>query len=369
MSSLVLYRKYRPKTFAEVVGQEHVVQTITNALEMGLVSHAYLFAGPRGSGKTTIARLLAKAVNCENRKGAEACNKCPACEEINRGGAMDILELDAASNRGIDEIRELREGARFVPARLQKRVFIIDEAHQLTKEAANALLKLLEEPPAHAMFIMATTEIHKMIPTIMSRCQKFDFRKLNLKEIVGRLEWLVAQEKANVGKPALELIAAQSGGSIRDAESLLGQVITFSAALGKKKTDAQDIRDLLGLVDTQVVGQLVDLISQKKLAESIAFLNGILERGRDPQDFAKAAVHYLHQGLLLKINPDFSNPVITGLTPDEEKTLRAQVVNFSEDNLRRVLELFLEAENKTKYAPIPQLPLELAIIESIGTEG
>ena len=237
MPNLVLYRKYRPQTFAEIIGQEHVVQTLTNAISSGMISHAYLFAGPRGSGKTTIARLLAKAVNCENRKGFEPCNQCSSCLEISAGRALDLIEIDAASHRGIDEMRELRDGIRFIPTKSKYKVFIIDECHQLTKEAANALLKTLEEPPGHAIFILATTEIHKMIPTIISRCQRFDFRKLTLPEIIKRLEIVSGKEKARIEKPALELIAINSGGSIRDAESLLDQVLTFSGnyRLRKKK--------------------------------------------------------------------------------------------------------------------------------------
>ena len=183
---MVLYRKYRPKSFSEVTGQEHIVETLKNAVAGNLLSHAYLFSGPRGSGKTTLARLLAKAANCESARGptkGEPCNACSSCEEINRGRAIDLVEIDAASNRGIDEMRELRDSVAFVPAKLKYKVFVIDEAHQLTKEAANALLKTLEEPPAHVLFILATTEAHKMIPTIASRCQRFDFRKLTVPEI------------------------------------------------------------------------------------------------------------------------------------------------------------------------------------------
>lgn len=364
MRNLVLYRKYRPQTFAEITGQEHVVRTLKNALETNLVSHAYLFAGPRGSGKTTIARVLAKAVNCEKRKKSEPCNECSSCEEINAGRAMDIIEIDAASNRGIDEVRELREGVRFAPSRLKYKVLILDESHQLTKDAANALLKLLEEPPPHALFILATTEASKMIPTIASRCQRFDFRKLTLPEIVKRLEWIARQEKAEVEKSALELIALQAQGSLRDAESLLGQAISFSATLGKKKTEAEDLRDLLGLVETQAVSILMELLLQKKSAEAIEFVNEVLERGRDPQEFARAMVNYVRGGMLLQINPDFHNPIVTGLTSEELQTLRAQMAKLPRNEVRRILKLFMEAENKIRYSSLPQLPLELAIIEA-----
>ncbi|MEK7519244.1 MAG: DNA polymerase III subunit gamma/tau, partial [Patescibacteria group bacterium] len=263
--SLVLYRKYRPQNFSEIIGQEHVVQTLKNALQKGLISHAYLFSGSRGSGKTTIARLLSKAVNCEKLKGSEPCNACSSCKEIQEGRAIDLIEIDAASHRGIDEMRELRDGIKFAPAKSKYKVFIIDEAHQLTKEAANALLKTLEEPPRHAIFILATTEIHKMIPTIISRCQRFDFRKLTIEEIIKRLELLAKKEKVNIEKAALELIALNSGGSLRDAESLLDQVLTFSGVLsGKGQIKAEDIKELLGLVEVRLVSQFCDYLVQKK---------------------------------------------------------------------------------------------------------
>jgi DNA polymerase-3 subunit gamma/tau len=365
-NNLVLYRKYRPQSFADVMGQEHVVKTLTNALSSGMHSHAYLFCGPRGSGKTTIARLLAKSLNCEGRKPDEfePCNKCSSCLEVNEGHSIDLIEIDAASNRGVDEIRELREGIRFRPVKSKHKVFIIDESHQLTKEAANALLKTLEEPPSHAIFILATTEVHKMIPTIVSRCQRFDFRKLTLAEIISTLETIVKKEGAKVEKPALELIALNSGGALRDALGLLDQVLTFS---GKKEIiKAEDIKELLGMVDTKIVSDFFDILCQKKTGEAIEYLNKLLEKGKDVQELARAIVNYLRQGLMLKIGPELQNPVMVGLTSDERAKLLLQVANFEEANLRRILKLFMEAENKTKYSSIPQLPLELAIVESLN---
>ena len=300
--SLVLYRKYRPKTFAEIVGQEHIVQTLTNAILSGAISHAYLFSGPRGSGKTTTARLLAKAVNCEDKKGFEPCNQCSSCLEINQGKALDLIEIDAASHRGIDEIRELRDGIGFVPTKLKYKVFIVDESHQLTKEASNALLKTLEEPPSHAIFILATTEIHKMIPTIISRCQRFDFRKLTMPEIIKRLKFISEKEKVKIEGPALELIALNSGGSIRDAESLLDQSLTFAGVLGRKEEiKAGDLKDLLGLVEMNLVSKFCEFISAKKASEAIQFLNELQERGLDLQEFTKSLINYLRQALILKI--------------------------------------------------------------------
>ena len=373
MPNLVLYRKYRPQTFAEIIGQEHIVQTLTNAISSGMVSHAYLFSGPRGSGKTTIARLLAKAVNCQNRKGNEyePCNKCSSCLEIMEGRSMDLIEIDAASHRGIDEIRELKDGIRFVPTKSKYKVFIIDESHQLTKEAVNALLKTLEEPPAHAIFVLATTEIHKMIPTIISRCQRFDFRKLTLPEIIKRLEIISQKEKAKIEKAALELIALNSGGSIRDGESLLDQVLTFAGTFEKgREIKAEDIKGLLGLVEINLVSKFCDFIAEKNASEAINFLNDTIDKGLDLQNFTKALINYLRQTLILKMTGEKEgNLIITGLTKEEFQKLGEQAAVFKEDELRNILELFFEAENKMKYSSIPQLPLELAIIEAIEKKG
>ncbi|PIQ05861.1 MAG: hypothetical protein COW72_02475 [Candidatus Nealsonbacteria bacterium CG18_big_fil_WC_8_21_14_2_50_37_10] len=367
MANLVLYRKYRPQTFAEVIGQEHVVQTLTNAISSGMISHAYLFAGPRGTGKTTLARLLAKAVNCENRKSGEyePCNKCSSCLEIMQGNEMDLIEIDAASHRGIDEIRELRDGIKFVPTKSKYKVFILDEAHQLSKDAANALLKTLEEPPSHAIFVLATTEIHKMIPTVISRCQRFDFRRLTLPEIIKRLEIIAGKEKVKVERAALELIALNSGGAIRDSEGLLDQALTFAGSRGEIK--AEDIKDLLGLVEVELVAKFCDFLCQKKASEAINFLNEVTDRGADLQEFAKILINYLRQALILKITGvEEGNPIITGLTKEEFQKLQNQAANFKEEEIRNILNLFLEAENKMRYSPILQLPLELAIIEACG---
>jgi len=372
MTNLVLYRKYRPKSFSEITGQEHVVQTLTNALGSSMISHAYLFTGPRGSGKTSIARIFAKAINCENRqdKETEPCNKCSSCLEINESKSIDLIEIDAASHTGVEDIRDLIEGIRFMPTRSKYKVFIIDESHQLSKSAANALLKTLEEPPSHAIFILATTEIHKMIPTIISRCQRFDFRKLTLPEIISRLEYIAKKEKKKIEKPALELIALNSGGAARDAEGLLDQVLTFKGMLKEDETiKADDIKDLLGMVDTKLMGEFVDLLCQKQSAKAIEFLNNILEKGKDVQEFTRALVYYMRQGLIMKIELSLENPIIVGLTKEEQEKLKSQVSVFTEQDLQRILKLFMEAENKMKYSSIPQLPLELAIIEALEKTG
>jgi DNA polymerase III subunit gamma/tau len=365
MSNLVLYRKYRPQKFSEFVGQEHVAKTIENALVSGTTSHAYLFCGPRGTGKTTLARLLAKSLNCQNRKEGsfEPCNKCESCVEIMSGRSIDLIEIDAASHRGIDEMRELKDGIRFGPTKSKYKIFIIDESHQLTKEAANALLKTLEEPPAHAIFILATTEIHKMIPTIISRCQRFDFRKLTQKELVGQLEDICQKEGAKIEKPALELIALNATGASRDALSLLDQVLASQNATTKEIT-VEEVKNLLGLVEIETVSKLVEFLAQKKPAEAIEFLNEVADGGMDLPEFSKAAINYLRQLLILKITGAGSQ-ILTGLSKEEVQKMEAQAGKFQEAGLQKVINLFLDAENKMKYSPIPQLPLELAIIEAI----
>ena len=373
MENLVLYRKYRPQKFSEVIGQESTIQTIENEIKSGHIAHAYLFSGPRGCGKTTTARIIAKAVNCLERKEgqAEPCNKCANCLDITAGRSMDLIEIDAASHRGIDDIRELREGIKFVPSKSRYKVFIIDECHQLSKDAANALLKTLEEPPAHAIFILATTEIHKMIATILSRCQRFDFRKLRLPVLLERLQKLTDSEGVKADKAALELVALNSGGSVRDAESLLGQALILAQTSEKEKLSAEDIRGLLGVVETQSIGQFVDLLAAKKTSQAIAALNEVAEKGYDLQEYSKSLINYLRHGLILGISGIESandGELVTGLTDEEFEKLKIQTTALGTQKLQKIIELFLTAQDKIKYSSIPQLPLELATISSCAIQ-
>ena len=363
MSYQILARKYRPQKFEDVVGQESVTRTLTNAVGKERLASAYLFCGPRGVGKTSVARIVAKVVNCENPSEQNPCGKCVSCLEVTGGNSIDVLEIDGASNNGVDEIRALRENVKFSPSKGKYKVYIIDEIHMLSTGAFNALLKTLEEPPSHAIFILATTEIHKMIPTIISRCQRFDFRRLTLEEIVKRLNILAEKEKVKVDKTALELIALNSGGAFRDAEGLLGQAISFCGQ--DKEITAEEIKDLLGLVEVGLVSQFCDFLSQKKAAEAIKFINEITEKGSDLQEFTKSLINYLRQGLILKImGLESANPIITGLTKEELEKLQKQASSLQEHEIRRMIELFLDAENKMRYSSILQLPLELAVIES-----
>ena len=368
MANLVLYRKYRPKTFSEVIGQEHIVRTITNAIENDLLAHCYLFSGPKGSGKTTIARLLAKRINCENPKNGEPCNKCPACLSVSHGRAIDLVEIDAASNRGIDDVRALREGIRFTPTHLKYKVFIIDESHQLSRDASNALLKMLEEPPSYALFILATTEAHKMIPTIISRCQRFDFRKLTVPEIIKKLKWIAKQEKIKVEESALELIAINADGAMRNAEVLLDQCLSFSKTSENQVITAGVIKDLFGVIDVSLVAKLIDLIFKKKSAEAVAFFDKMIEKGIDVSEFIKAIINYLRQTLILKIGPSLENPAFRNLTKEVKEQMKSQAKDLKESDIRRALRLFLEAQNKIRCSSIPQLPIELAILEIIDNE-
>jgi DNA polymerase-3 subunit gamma/tau len=357
----VLYRKYRPQSFAEIIGQEHVVKTLTNSLTANNISHAYLFSGPRGSGKTTIARLFAKTINCENPNGFEPCNKCNSCLEITAGKSIDLIEIDAASHRGIDDIKELKEGLKFAPVKSKYKIFIIDECHQLSKDAANALLKTLEEPPAHAIFILATTESHKMIPTIISRCQRFDFKKLHVNEIIKKLEFISKKEKIKFDNSALSLIALNSRGSFRDAESLLDECISFTGEGGEIK--AEDIKDLLGIVEASQISSFVDLIIAKNAKEAILSLNNMIENGLDLAEFAKTLIFYLRQALLMKIDENFIDSQTSGLSEAEIAKIKNQIANLSDKNIQKMLETFIEAENKLKYSAIAQLPLELAVVD------
>ena len=361
--SLVLYRKYRPKLFSEVVGQEPVIQTLTNAISRNLIAHGYLFSGFHGCGKTSVARLFAKSINCENRKDGdfEPCNKCGSCLEINSGNSIDLIEIDAASNRGIDEIRELKEGIRFSPVKSKYKVFIIDESHQLTKDAANALLKTLEEPPAHAIFIFATTELHKMIPTILSRCQQFIFKKLKLPELVSRLEYILKQEKIKFENQALELIAVKASGSVRDAEKLLDQAVSFTESGGVLKTEI--LQAILGTADKTAIFNFLEFLQAKKASLAFRLLSEMRFSGVDLKEFAKDLLEYLQEALFLKIEPSLESDLLLSLTKEEKEKLLILAKSYTEQELKFIIEKFMEAENKMKYASIIQLPLELAVVD------
>ncbi|MFH1308586.1 MAG: DNA polymerase III subunit gamma/tau [Patescibacteria group bacterium] len=360
MKELVLYRKYRPQTFSEVSGQDHVVKTLLSALKSGKVAHAYLFAGPRGVGKTTTARLLAKAVNCLDSSSLEPCNKCDSCLEIMENRAMDLIEIDAASNRGIEEIRELRERIRFTPIKGKYKVFVIDEAHQLTKEAFNALLKTLEEPPAHAIFILATTEVHKMLPTIISRVQRFDFKKFGLNDILDRLELISKKEKVKADKKALRIIALNAEGHMRDAESMLGKVMAFS---GDKEISVEDVENILGIVDINLAIKFIDLLADKDSKKALEFIDKFINQGYDLVQFIQSLINYSRKLLLIKISKDLSKLIKEELSSEQLNTAIKQADKFSIEELSKIIEIFIETLFKMKRSSFPQLEVELAVVE------
>ena len=320
-----------------------------------------MFSGPRGSGKTSIARLFAKAVNCNDLSSFEPCNKCDSCLEISAGKSIDLLEIDAASHTGVDDVRELIDGIKFAPVKSKYKIFIIDECHQLSKSAVNALLKTLEEPPAHAIFLLATTESHKMLPTIISRCQRFDFKRLQVTEIIKKLEFIGKKENIKFENTVLPLIALNSRGSFRDAETLLDQCISFC---GKDKlVKTEEIKELLGIVEVVQISQFMDFLLQKNAKEALVYLNSMVDSGVDLQEFAKTLVFYLRQAMLLKINSNFLNLQNSGLSEKEVEKINLQISALAEKDIQNMLEIFIEAETKMKYNSIMQLPLELAVMD------
>ena len=359
MPNIALYRKYRPSGFDEVIGQEHVVQTIQNAIADGAIAHAYLFAGPRGTGKTTIARLVAKAANCLHPVKGAPCGKCQNCIDISEGRAMDIVEIDAASNRGIDEIRELKEAIRSTPLALKYKVYIIDEAHQLTKEAFNALLKTLEEPPAHALFILATTSADKMPATILSRVQRFDFKKFSLEQIVQKLTAIIKAEKAKADNEALRLIAHAAQGGLRDAESMLAQVLAHSQGVVTEKA----VHSVLGIAGLQQVCDVVDALAKQDAKEAIVRLNTFKNEGGNIEELFASLIDYLRKMMLLKVDPKLSDVIMPELTKEQLSRMMAQSEKFKQEDLARMLETFIEAEDAMRKTSIRILPIELALLK------
>jgi len=297
MESQVLYRKWRPQTLSEVAGQEHVTRTLKNALERGRVAHAYLFCGPRGTGKTSTGRILAKAVNCLTSGGrGEPCNACASCQSVTSGTALDVIEIDAASNRGIDEIRNLREKVNFAPNVARHKVYIVDEVHMLTDAAANALLKTLEEPPPYVVFVLATTEAHRLLPTILSRCQRYDFRRLTQSAIVARLSVICAAEQDEVEPEALGLIARSSTGSLRDAVNLLEQVVTHYG----KRVALSQVQALLGVSGDRRARELARYLLGGDTGAALRVLSAAVSDGLDLRQFHRELLEYLRMLLLVK---------------------------------------------------------------------
>jgi len=355
--SEALYRKWRPKLWDEVVGQDHIIQTIRNAIKSDRIGHAYLFSGPRGTGKTTTARLLAKAANCLNNDlSVRPCNECEHCKSVNNNRFMDLIEIDAASNTSVDDVRDLREKINFSPTQGRFKVYIIDEVHMLSTAAFNALLKTLEEPPKHAIFILATTEVHKIPATVLSRCQRHEFRRIPVNTIVSLLKGIVKNEKIKIDEETLLLIARQSTGAMRDAISLLDQLASTGEAITLNRA-----QEVLGTATNQSVINLVAAILEKDATTGMNCLHHALDSGSDPRQFARQIVEYLRGLLLIKMG----NGDLIDATQEVRIIMSANAKQFELLEITETIKLFNNAANESRLAFQPGLSLELAFAQSL----
>jgi DNA polymerase-3 subunit gamma/tau len=359
MASQSLYRKWRSQTFDEMVGQEPIIRTLKNALQADNLSHAYLFTGPRGTGKTSTARLLAKTVNCTNPQNGEPCNTCSQCREITAGNSFNVIEIDAASNRGIDSIRELREKVMMPPSTGKYKIYILDEAHMLTTEAFNALLKTLEEPPDYAIFVMATTDVHKMLPTVLSRCQRFDFKRISTRQIVNHLLFVADEEKVELEKGAAELIARTAAGGMRDALSLLDQAIAYA---GTTVSLAQ-VQSMLGVADPRAISRLLGYIAQLDSPALLYLIHEQAEAGADLRQVNAQIADYWRALMLAKAGADIAT--IMDLTEDEVREVQQLVPAFLLEELTECARIFAQNDLVQRNQGTPQLGLELAALECV----
>ncbi|MBI5145082.1 MAG: DNA polymerase III subunit gamma/tau, partial [Candidatus Omnitrophica bacterium] len=349
--------KWRPKNFDEIIGQNHIVGTLKSAIDKKRLAHAYLFAGPRGVGKTSTARILAKALNCKNGPTTAPCGTCPSCIEISQGRSLDVLEIDGASNRGIDEIRTLRENVKFAPVQGKFKVYIIDEVHQITPDGFNALLKTLEEPPEFVKFIFATTQPHKVIPTILSRCQRFDFRRIAVMEIIAQLEKIVAAEKIDIDKEVLFAIARASDGSLRDAESVLDQLVSFS----KGKVSLKDVVSVLGLVEEEALFEMADKIIKKDAKSALALLNTIIEEGKDTGVFFNSIIEHFRNLMIAKVAQADSK--LIDLPQEICQKLAEQAKDFTLEEIFSAFSVLVNAQEMSKRLDSLRIPLEISLVK------
>jgi DNA polymerase III subunit gamma/tau len=368
MAYQVLARKYRPQKFSEVIGQEHVTRTLQNAIRQQRIAHGYIFSGHRGIGKTTVARILAMALNCQSndQPSPEPCGVCDSCQEIRAGGAVDVIEIDAATNRGIDEIRELRDAARYRPARDRFKIYILDETHQIPDAAFNALLKTLEEPPSHIIFMMATTQPEDIPQTIRSRCQHFSFHAVRFDEIVKQLQEIAAQENISAEDDALAALAEAGDGSMRDALSIMDQAIaccgTFEGASGARLTAAQ-VRGLMGNVSSDVLAHAMEAVHRNSSDELLKLLDRLMTEGQSPLHFAKQLVRFLRNALVAKVAGEDS--ALLQISSDERKKVAAIAALFSEEDLTRFLNIILRTHDELGYRQEQRFHLELGMLKMV----
>ncbi len=370
MAYQVLARKYRPQQFSDVAGQEHVTRTLGNALKQERVAHGYIFSGHRGIGKTTIARILAMALNCQNKIGSaqrptpEPCGVCDSCKEIRAGNSLDVVEIDAATNRGIDEIRELRDAARYAPARDRYKIYLLDEAHQITDAAFNALLKTLEEPPAHVVFMMATTQPEDIPQTIRSRCQHFSFHAVKFDDIVTQLTQIAAQEGILADPQALALLAEAGDGSMRDALSIMDQAIASAPLVdGQARLDANEIRELMGTVPDAVFERILEAVGEGQSAAVMEELNRLLNAGNSPSSMARQMVRYLRNCLMAKLGGEQTD--LLQISGDERARAARTATIFGEEDLTRFLQVMLRTFDELNYRQEPRLHLELGMMKLV----
>jgi len=359
MSYQVIARKWRPQTFKDLVGQEHVTGTLANAIKNDRVAHAYIFSGARGVGKTTAARILAKAMNCVNGPTAEPCGVCDSCKEIAAGSSLDVIEIDAASNRGIDQIRELREMVRYAPAASRSKVVILDEAHMLTGEASNALLKTLEEPPDRVIFVMATTQPEDLEDTIRSRSQHFHFRALTFNEIANRIKYIAKEENLTIADGAVAVIARMAEGSMRDALSLLEQARAYC---GDNIPD-KEVRDLLGVVPEDALNELVEAIATGSADRALGLVHTFQKEGRNLQHFCREAIRHMRNLLIARVCGADSD--LIAATPDQRPALAKAAATFSEEDLTRFFNILLQTDDDLRRKPDPRVHLEMGLLRLI----
>jgi DNA polymerase-3 subunit gamma/tau len=363
MTYQVMALKWRPKLFEEIIGQDHVTTTLQNAIRSGRIGHAYLFSGPRGVGKTTTARILAKSLNCQQGPLPTPCNQCSLCQEITSGTSMDVLEIDGASNTGVDNIRNLRETIKYSPTQGRYKIYIIDEVHMLSESAFNALLKTLEEPPSHVIFIFATTRPQKIPLTILSRCQRFDFRRISIQHIVDRLSYIAEQEKIHVESGALSLIAKKADGSLRDGQSLLDQVISY----GGQQINEEHVSKALGLASRDLFFQLIDIVCEQNSKKGLELVAGVEKQGWDMEEFVNGLLDHLRYLLLAKTAPE--SPELMDLADADREKYIKQGAEIEEEDLLRMIAVVSDTANALRYSSRPRFLLEMMVVKLTKMEA